>query len=34
MICFGLAGFVMNAAFSFVERRLTPWRHDHATETS
>jgi ABC-type nitrate/sulfonate/bicarbonate transport system permease component len=34
MICFGLAGFVMNAAFSFVERRLTPWRHDRATETS
>jgi ABC-type nitrate/sulfonate/bicarbonate transport system permease component len=34
MICFGLAGFVMNAAFSFVERRLTPWRHDRAGETS
>jgi len=28
MICFGLAGFLMNTAFSFAERRLMPWRHD------
>jgi len=28
MICFGLTGFAMNAAFSFAERRLMPWRHD------
>ena len=25
MVCFGLAGFVMNAAFSRLERRLMPW---------
>ena len=28
MIAFGLTGFVMNAAFSWVERRLMPWRHE------
>jgi ABC-type nitrate/sulfonate/bicarbonate transport system permease component len=26
MICFGVAGFLMNAAFSIVEIRLMPWR--------
>lgn len=26
MICFGLAGFIMNAAFSALETRLLPWR--------
>jgi ABC-type nitrate/sulfonate/bicarbonate transport system permease component len=26
MICFGLAGFVMNAAFTALETRLLPWR--------
>jgi ABC-type nitrate/sulfonate/bicarbonate transport system permease component len=26
MACFGLAGFVMNAAFSLFERRALPWR--------
>jgi ABC-type nitrate/sulfonate/bicarbonate transport system permease component len=28
MICFGLAGYVMNALFSIAERRLMPWRSD------
>ena len=26
--CFGIAGFLMNALFSALERRLVPWRHD------
>jgi hypothetical protein len=26
MICFGLAGFIMNAAFTALEIRLPPWR--------
>jgi len=25
MICFGLSGFVMNAAFTLAEARLLPW---------
>jgi len=28
MLCFGMSGFLLNAAFSFVERRLMPWRRD------
>jgi ABC-type nitrate/sulfonate/bicarbonate transport system permease component len=28
MICFAVTGFAMNAAFTFAERRLLPWRHD------
>jgi taurine transport system permease protein len=28
MLCFGLSGFLLNAAFSFAERRVMPWRHD------
>ncbi len=28
MVCFGVAGFLMNALFSVLERRLLPWRHD------
>lgn len=28
MVCFGVAGFLMNALFSWLERRLLPWRHD------
>jgi len=28
MICFAATGFAMNAAFTFAERRLLPWRHD------
>jgi ABC-type nitrate/sulfonate/bicarbonate transport system permease component len=28
MVAFGLTGFAMNAAFSWVERRLMPWRHE------
>jgi ABC-type nitrate/sulfonate/bicarbonate transport system permease component len=31
MICFGLSGFVMNALFTRLERRIVPWRRD-ATE--
>jgi ABC-type nitrate/sulfonate/bicarbonate transport system permease component len=34
MICFGLAGFLMNAAFTMLERRLMPWRHDRSDETT
>jgi ABC-type nitrate/sulfonate/bicarbonate transport system permease component len=30
MACFGIAGFLMNALFSTLERRLVPWRHDSA----
>ena len=30
MICFGATGYLMNAAFTFVERRLMPWRDDEA----
>ncbi|HEV7417304.1 MAG TPA: ABC transporter permease subunit, partial [Tianweitania sediminis] len=26
MICFGISGFVMNAAFTALEARLLPWR--------
>ena len=33
MACFGFTGFLMNAAFTRVERRLMPWRHD-TTEAS
>jgi len=28
MACFGVAGLLMNALFSALERRLVPWRHD------
>jgi ABC-type nitrate/sulfonate/bicarbonate transport system permease component len=28
MLCFALTGFLMNAAFARIERRLMPWRHD------
>jgi ABC-type nitrate/sulfonate/bicarbonate transport system permease component len=28
MVCFGLTGFLMNALFSRLERRVMPWRHD------
>jgi ABC-type nitrate/sulfonate/bicarbonate transport system permease component len=28
MACFGFTGFVMNALFTLLERRLMPWRHD------
>jgi ABC-type nitrate/sulfonate/bicarbonate transport system permease component len=28
MACFAVTGFIMNALFSVVERRLVPWRHD------
>jgi ABC-type nitrate/sulfonate/bicarbonate transport system permease component len=28
MLCFGLTGLLMNAAFSLAERRLMPWLHD------
>lgn len=28
MICFGAAGFLMNALFTMLERRLMPWRRD------
>jgi len=31
MACFGLAGFIMNAMFSLLERRLLPWRSGGAT---
>jgi taurine transport system permease protein len=31
MLCFGLTGLLMNAAFSLAERRLMPWRHDRET---
>jgi len=27
MLCFGFSGFLLNAAFSFAERRAMPWRH-------
>jgi ABC-type nitrate/sulfonate/bicarbonate transport system permease component len=27
MLCFGLTGFLMNALFTLLERRLMPWRH-------
>jgi ABC-type nitrate/sulfonate/bicarbonate transport system permease component len=30
MICFGLTGYLMNAAFSRLERALMPWRQDDA----
>ena len=30
MICFGLTGYAMNAAFSVVERALMPWRRHEA----
>ena len=33
MACFALAGFVMNALFTRIERRVMPWRHD-STEVS
>jgi hypothetical protein len=26
MVCFGLAGFLMNAIFSSIEKRMLPWR--------
>jgi NitT/TauT family transport system permease protein/taurine transport system permease protein/sulfonate transport system permease protein len=26
MLCFGIAGFVMNLAFTRLEKRLLPWR--------
>ena len=32
MICFAAAGFAMNAASTFAERRLLPWRHDRERE--
>ncbi|HLX28668.1 MAG TPA: ABC transporter permease subunit [Casimicrobiaceae bacterium] len=32
MICFAAAGFAMNAAFTFMEQRLMPWRHDRARQ--
>src|SRR5579872_6175324 len=32
MICFAAAGFAMNAAFTFMEQRLMPWRHDRARD--
>jgi ABC-type nitrate/sulfonate/bicarbonate transport system permease component len=28
MVCLGLTGFVMNALFTLLERRLMPWRHE------
>jgi ABC-type nitrate/sulfonate/bicarbonate transport system permease component len=28
MACFGITGFLMNALFVRVERRIMPWRHD------
>lgn len=34
MICFALSGFAMNAAFTFAERRLLPWRHDRERDAS
>jgi ABC-type nitrate/sulfonate/bicarbonate transport system permease component len=30
MICFGVTGYLMNAAFSMLERSLMPWRRDEA----
>jgi ABC-type nitrate/sulfonate/bicarbonate transport system permease component len=30
MICFGLTGFLMNAGFTWIEKRLMPWRRDEA----
>jgi ABC-type nitrate/sulfonate/bicarbonate transport system permease component len=30
MACFAVTGFLMNALFSVVERRLVPWRHDES----
>jgi ABC-type nitrate/sulfonate/bicarbonate transport system permease component len=30
MACFALTGFLMNALFSRIERRVMPWRHDSA----
>jgi len=32
MICFGLAGFLLNALFTVAEKRLMPWRHDEAEQ--
>ena len=33
MVCFGLSGFLLNAAFSFAERYLMPWRRDDEVGT-
>lgn len=33
MVCFGASGFVMNALFTRLERRLMPWRHDRDERT-
>ena len=30
MVCFGVTGYLMNAAFSALEHRLMPWRRDDA----
>jgi ABC-type nitrate/sulfonate/bicarbonate transport system permease component len=30
MVCFGLAGFLMNALFTRAEKRLIPWLHDES----
>lgn len=34
MICFGFSGFLMNAAFTQLERRLLPWHHRPADAQS
>ena len=34
MICFAATGFAMNAAFTWAERRMLPWRHDRERETT
>jgi ABC-type nitrate/sulfonate/bicarbonate transport system permease component len=34
MICFAATGFAMNAAFSWAERRMLPWRRDSEREAA
>jgi ABC-type nitrate/sulfonate/bicarbonate transport system permease component len=34
MICFAATGFAMNAAFTWAERRMLPWRHDREREAT
>lgn len=34
MICFAASGYAMNAAFTWAERRMLPWRHDREREAT
>ena len=34
MVCFAFTGFLMNALFTRIERRVMPWRHDSTVEST